>query len=52
MNVIEAPVVEVDKDLFILHSYVSDGKVTLSREEATLLLIELYKFVNEHTTTN
>lgn len=50
---IEAAIVEIDGELLILHSHVNTkGKVVLNKEEAALLLIELYKFINEPSTTN
>ena len=48
---IEMPVVSVDdfwnnEKVLIIHSHINNkGKMILSKEEAELLLIELYKFV-------
>jgi hypothetical protein len=48
----EAPVVSVDdfyheKKTLIVHNYINiEGKMVLNKEQASLLLIELYKFVN------
>jgi hypothetical protein len=51
-KIIEAPVVTID-DFFneektlIIHNYINmKNKMVLNKEEASLLLIELYKFVN------
>ena len=50
---IEAPVVEIDGELLVLYSHInSHGKVVLNKEEAALLLIELYKFINESSSIN
>lgn len=51
-KIIEAPVVTVDdfyndEKTLIIHSYINlKGKMVLNKEEASLLLIELHKFVN------
>lgn len=51
-SVIEAPVVTVDdfhneEKTLIVHNYINmKGKMVLNKEKASLLLIELYKFVN------
>lgn len=51
-KIIEAPVVTVDdfynkEKTLIVHNYINmKGKMVLNKEEASLLLIELYKFVN------
>ena len=51
-NIIEAPVVTVDhfyseEKTLIIHNYINmKGKMVLNKEEASLLLIELYKFVS------
>ena len=50
-QIIEAPVVTIDKfyndkKVLIVHSHInSKGKMVLNQDEATLLLIELYKFI-------
>lgn len=49
---IEAPVVTVDdfyneEKVLIIHNYINmKGKMVINKEEAALLLIELYKFIN------
>lgn len=51
-KIIEAPIVTVDdfyndEKTLIIHNYINmKGKMVLNKEEALLLLIELYKFVN------
>lgn len=51
-KIIEAPVVTVDdfyndEKTLIIHSYINlKGKMVLNKEEASLLLVELHKFVN------
>lgn len=51
-KIIEAPVVTVDdfyneEKTLIIHNYINmKGKMVLNKEDASLLLIELYKFVN------
>lgn len=51
-KLIEAPVVTIDdfyneEKTLIVHNYINmKGKMVLNKEEASLLLIELYKFVN------
>lgn len=51
-KIIEAPVVTVDdfyndEKTLIIHNYINmKGKMVLNKQEASLLLIELYKFVN------
>jgi hypothetical protein len=50
-KIIEAPVVTIDdfyneEKTLIIHNYINmKGKMVLNKEEASLLLIELYKFV-------
>jgi hypothetical protein len=50
-KIIEAPVVTVDdfwneEKTLIIHNYINmKGKMVLNKEEASLLLLELYKFV-------
>ena len=47
-NIVEAPCVTGDKETFILHNYVNlKGKLVLDRAKASLLLIELYKFIEK-----
>jgi hypothetical protein len=49
---IEAPVVTIDEfyndeKTLIVHSYINRaGKMILNKQQASLLLIELYKFIN------
>jgi hypothetical protein len=49
---IEAPVVTIDdfyndEKTLIIHSHINTkGKMILNKQEASLLLIELYKFIN------
>jgi hypothetical protein len=49
---IEAPVVTIDdfyndEKVLIIHSHINTkGKMILNKQEASLLLIELYKFIN------
>ena len=51
-KIIEAPVITIDdfyndKKTLIIHNYINNkGKMVLNKQEASLLLIELYKFVN------
>ena len=51
-KLIEAPVVTVDdfyseEKTLIIHNYINmKGKMILNKEEASLLLLELYKFIN------
>ena len=51
-KIIEAPVVTIDdfyneEKTLIIHNYINmKGKMVLNKEEASLLLLELYKFVN------
>ena len=46
-NVIEMPVVTYDNEKFIIHSHsTTTTKKQFNKEEAALLLIELYKFLN------
>lgn len=51
-HIIEAPVVTVDdfyseEKTLVIHSHINaKGKMILNKEEAGLLLIELYKFIN------
>lgn len=50
-KIIEAPIVTVDdfhheEKVLVIHNYVNTkGKMILTKDEASLLLIELYKFV-------
>jgi len=50
-KIIEAPVVTIDdfynqEKTMIIHNYINmKGKMVLNKEEASLLLLELYKFV-------
>lgn len=49
---IEAPVVTVDdfyndEKVIVIHSHINTkGKMILNKEESSLLLVELYKFIN------
>jgi hypothetical protein len=44
---IEVPVVTIDEKTLVIHNYINiRGKMVLNKEEASLLLLELYKFVN------
>ena len=51
-KIIEAPSITVDnfyneEKTLIVHNYINmEGKMVLNKEEASLLLLELYKFVN------
>lgn len=51
-KIIESPVVTIDdfyneEKTLTVHNYINmKGKMVLNKEEASLLLIELYKFVN------
>ncbi|MCB1711578.1 MAG: hypothetical protein KDH96_03580 [Candidatus Riesia sp.] len=51
-KIIETPVITIDdfyneEKTLIIHNYINiRGKMVLNKEEASLLLIELYKFVN------
>ena len=51
-DIIEIPVVTVDEfyndeKTLIVHSHINTkGKMILNKQEASLLLIELYKFIN------
>jgi hypothetical protein len=51
-QIIEVPVVTIDEfyndeKVLIVHSYKNEkGKMILNKQEAALLLIELYKFIN------
>jgi hypothetical protein len=51
-KLIETPVVTVDnfyneEKTLIIHNYINmKGKMVLNKEEASLLLLELYKFIN------
>ena len=51
-KIIEAPVVTVDdfyneEKTLIIHNYINmKGKMVIHKQEASLLLLELYKFVN------
>ena len=51
-KIIEAPVVTVDdfyneEKTLIIHNYINmKGKMVINKQEASLLLLELYKFVN------
>ena len=52
-NITEQPVVSVDEfyneqKVLVVHSHInSKGRMILNKEEAQLLLLELYKFINE-----
>jgi hypothetical protein len=52
-RIVEAPVVEIDdydesNKLLIIHNYINlKGKMVLNKAKASLLLIELYKFIKE-----
>ena len=46
-QIIEMPVVSYDDEKFIIHSHSTrTGKKEFNKQEAALLLIELYKFLN------
>jgi len=51
-KIIEAPVTTIDdfyneEKTLIIHNYINmKGKMVLNKEEASLLLLELYKFIN------
>lgn len=51
-KIIEAPVVTVDdfhseEKVLIIHSHINmKGNMVLNKEEASLLLVELYNFIN------
>jgi len=51
-KIIEAPVVTIDdfyneEKTLIVHNYINmKGKMVLNKDDASLLLIELYKFIN------
>jgi len=51
-EMIEAPVVTVDdfyndEKVIVIHSHINGkGKMILNKEESSLLLVELYKFIN------
>ena len=51
-KIIETPVVTVDdfyseEKTLVIHSHINmKGKMILNKEKASLLLIELYKFIN------
>lgn len=51
-NIIEAPVVTVDdfyndEKTLVIHSHINmKGKMILNKEEASLLLVELFNFIN------
>lgn len=51
-KIIEAPIVSIDdfyneEKTLVVHNYINmKGKMVLNKEEASLLLIELYKFIN------
>ncbi len=51
-KIIEVPVVTIDnlnneEKRMIIHNYVNmKGKMVLNKKEASLLIIELYKFIN------
>jgi len=51
-KIIESPVVSVDdfyngEKTLVIHNYINlKGKMILNKEEASLLLLELYKFIN------
>jgi hypothetical protein len=45
-NLVEAPVVEIKNNRFILHNYRTiTGKTVLTQAQAALLYIELHKFL-------
>ena len=50
-NIIEYPIVEIDnfshdEKVLIVHSHINmKGKMVLTKDDASLLLIELYKFI-------
>lgn len=50
-KIIEAPVITIDdfyneEKTLVIHNYINlKGKMVLSKEETSLLLLELYKFV-------
>ena len=49
-KIIENPVVTIDnfyntEKTLVIHSHISQGKMLLNKEEALLLLVELYSFV-------
>ena len=52
-DLIEQPVVSVDnfhnnEKVLVIHNYINQkGKMILKKEEALLLLAELYKFIKE-----
>jgi hypothetical protein len=54
-KMIEAPVVTVDdfygyndNDRLVIHSHINEkGKMILNKEEACLLLVELYRFIKQ-----
>lgn len=38
--------VDIDEDVLVVHSYINGkGKMVLTKDEASLLLLELYKFI-------
>lgn len=48
-NIVEMPCVTIsnDKESMTIHNYVNlKGKIVLDKSEATLLMIELWKFIN------
>jgi hypothetical protein len=48
MNPIENPVTAVDGDIITIYSYVNrlgEPKMVMNKEEATLLYLELHKFI-------
>lgn len=51
-KIIEEPIVTIDdfhneEKTLIIHNYINmKGKIVLNKEEASLLLLELYKFIN------
>jgi hypothetical protein len=53
-DLIEQPVVSVDnfhnnEKVLVIHNYINQkGKMILTREEASLLLVELYKFLKDN----
>jgi hypothetical protein len=54
-DIIETPIIEIIKDdpeneRLIIHNLIhNSGKMILSKEQASFLLIELYKFINDTT---
>ncbi len=45
---VEAPAITKNNDYLTLHNYSTlQGKMVVDRTEASLLLVELWKFINE-----